>query len=107
MRLLPLSEIIKTVLDVTYQGARGVWSVYNKLVKEFGNEYTVLIDAPQQEMAEIVDPRMAEAIVRVRKEKAEVIPGYDGVYGQLLIFDEEIEKEHVEKVNQINITDFM
>ena len=107
MRLLPLSEIIKTILDVTYPGARGVWSVYNKLVKEFGDEYTVLVEAPQEEMAEIVDPRMAEAIVRVREEKAEVVPGYDGVYGRLLIFDEEMEKRHMEKVNQINITDFM
>ncbi|MFQ5758753.1 MAG: endonuclease Q family protein, partial [Candidatus Bathyarchaeia archaeon] len=42
MRLLPLSEITKTVLDVTYPGARGVWSVYNRLVEEFGDEYTVL-----------------------------------------------------------------
>ena len=107
MHLLPLSEIIKTVLDVTYPGARGVWSMYNRLVKEFGDEYTVLIDAPKEEMSEIVDPRIAEAVVRVREEKVEVIPGYDGVYGRLLIFGEEREKGRVEKVSQISITDFM
>jgi len=107
MRLLPLSEIIKTILDVTYPGAGGVWSVYNRLVEEFGDEYTVLIDAPQKEMSEIVGPRIAEAIVRVREEKIDVIPGYDGVYGQLQIFGEEREKSRVEKVNQVSITDFI
>ncbi len=107
MRLLPLSEIIKTILGVTYPGARGVWSVYNKLVKEFGDEYTVLIDAPQEEMSKTVDPSIAEAIVRVREERVRIIPGYDGVYGQLLLFEEEGEEKPLQKVDQRSITDFM
>jgi PHP family Zn ribbon phosphoesterase len=107
MRLLPLSEIIKTVLDVTYPGARGVWSVYNRLVEEFGDEYTVLIDASQEAMSKVVDAGIAEAVVRVREEKIEVLPGYDGLYGRLLILGEEREEKRVEKVNQISITEFM
>jgi uncharacterized protein (TIGR00375 family) len=107
MRLLPLSEIIKVILDVTYPGAQGVWNVYNKLVKAFGDEYTVVMDAPQGKMSEIVDRRIAEAIVRVREEKAEVVPGYDGVYGRLLIFGEKREERQVEKVDQRRIAEFM
>ena len=106
MHLLPLPEIIATVLGATYPGARKVWSVYNPLVARFGDEYTVLIDAPRQEMSKIVDPKIAEAIVRVREGRLRVIPGYDGVYGQLVIFEEGGE-EPLERVKQRSITDFM
>jgi uncharacterized protein (TIGR00375 family) len=104
-RLLPLSEIITAVLGVSYQGAKTVWSIYTPLVKKFGDEYTVLIDAPKEEMSKIVDSRIAEAIVRVREEKAKVIPGYDGVYGQLVIFEEQ--EVTPQKPSQKSISDFM
>jgi uncharacterized protein (TIGR00375 family) len=106
-RLLPLSEIITAVLGVSYQGAQKVWNIYNPLVKRFGDEYTVLIDASKQEMSKIVDPSIAEAIIRVREEKAHVIPGYDGVYGQLVIFDEKQEDTAPQKPKQKSMADFM
>jgi len=106
MHLLPLSEIIATVLEATYPGTQKVWSVYNPLVARFGDEFSVLIDAPKQEMSKIVDPKIAEAIVRVREGRVRVIPGYDGVYGQLVIFEEGGEKP-LERVTQRSITDFM
>ncbi len=92
VHLLPLSEIISTLLGVTYPGVQKVWKVYNALVERFGNEYAVLMDAPGEEMSKIVDPKIAEAIVRVREGKVKVLPGYDGVYGQLVIFEGEKEK---------------
>jgi len=108
MHLLPLSEIISTVLGVTYPGASKVWEIYNALISRFGDEYSVLIDASMEEMSKIVEPKISEAIVRVREEKVKVIPGYDGVYGQLVIFGEkETEKTPKEKVTQRNITDFI
>ncbi len=109
MRLLPLSEIITAVLEVNYPGAQKVWSIYNPLISRFGDEYTVLIDATREQISQIVDPKIAEAIVRVREEKTKVIPGYDGVYGQLVIFEEGKEKREVmpEKPKQRSITDFI
>jgi uncharacterized protein (TIGR00375 family) len=107
LHLLPLSEIISTVLGTSYVGAKKVWSVYNALTTRFGDEYTVLLDAPMQEMAEMVDPSISEAIVRAREGKVRVIPGYDGVYGQLILFEEEPEEKALEKVNHRNIADFM
>jgi uncharacterized protein (TIGR00375 family) len=106
-RLLPLSEIITAVLGVSYPGAKKVWSSYTPLIQKFGDEYTVLIDAPKDEMSKIVDPRIAEAIVRVREEKAHVIPGYDGVYGQLVIFDEKQEATQQPKPQQKSMADFL
>lgn len=83
IHLLPLSEIISNVMGMTYQGAKGVWGVYNSLVSRFKNEYTVLMDAPEEEMSKIVDPKIAEVIINVREGRIKVIPGYDGVYGHL------------------------
>jgi len=106
IHLLPLSEIIATILGVTYPGSRKVWSMYNPLVARFGDEYTVLIDASKQEMSKIVDPKIAEAIVRVREGRVRVIPGYDGVYGQLVLFRESEEKP-LERVEQRSLADFL
>ena len=108
MRLLPLSEIIATVLGVESPSAKNVWVVYNKLIEKFGNEYAVLIDASKEALTEVVNEKIAEAIIKVREGKIKVIPGYDGVYGQLIIFEEETtEKNPTERVQQLNITDFM
>ncbi|WGM89318.1 MAG: endonuclease Q family protein [Candidatus Bathyarchaeum tardum] len=87
-RLLPLHEIIKAVLGVSSPATKKVWAIYDSLIEKFGDEYSVLIDAPQEEMNAVVEPRIADAIVRVREEKAHVTPGYDGVYGELVLFDE-------------------
>jgi len=108
MHLLPLSEIIATVLGVAYPSVQKVWEIYNALIARFGDEYTVLIDASEEEMSKIAESRIAEAVVRVREEKVKVIPGYDGVYGQLVIFEgiEEI-KPKKEPIKQRSLADFM
>jgi uncharacterized protein (TIGR00375 family) len=108
MHLLPLSEIIATVLDASSPSVRRVWSIYNGLIAQFGNEYRVLIDASKEEMSKIVDPKIAEAIERIREGKAHVKPGYDGVYGQLsLSEDYEIVKTDVSKAQQRSLTEFV
>jgi len=108
MHLLPLSEIIATVLGVDSPSTQQVWSVYNRLVEKFGDEYSVLIDASEEALSTIVDEKIAEAITRVRKGRVKVVPGYDGVYGQIVIFDEHFEgKTASQRVQQLNLTDFM
>jgi uncharacterized protein (TIGR00375 family) len=94
-RLLPLSEIIQTILGVNYPGVQKVWAVYNSLVSKFGNEYSVLLDASFDEMTEVVDPSIAEAIIRIREERVRLIPGYDGVYGKVEIFQDEEKAESI------------
>ena len=108
MRLLPLSEIIATVLGVDSPSARKVWSTYNQLIEKFGDEYTVLIDASKDALNTVVDEKIAEAIIRVRDGRVKIVPGYDGVYGQLVIFEESLAERTVpERVQQLNLTDFM
>jgi len=107
--LLPLSEIIATVLGVSYPSVQKVWENYNKLVEKFGDEYSVLLEASLDEMSQIVEPQIAEAIIKVREEKVKVQPGYDGVYGQLVIFEENPEetKRQNEPIKQRSLSDFM
>ena len=108
MRLLPLSEIISSVVGVTYPGAKKVWGIYNVLISRFGDEYSVLIDASKEAMAEVVDREVAEAVVRVREGEVKVVPGYDGVYGQLKIFEKAVgEEASGAKIKQRSLTDFV
>jgi uncharacterized protein (TIGR00375 family) len=106
--LLPLSEIISTVLGASYPSVQKVWDVYNLLIGKFGDEYAVLMDAPKEEMSQIVEPKIAEAIVRVRQGKVHVTPGYDGVYGRLVIFEETSEAQpRQEPIRQRRLADFV
>jgi uncharacterized protein (TIGR00375 family) len=84
-RLLPLSEIIAAVLGTDSPSTQAVWKNFTSLVEHFGDEYSVLIDAPLDAMASVVDASVAQAIVKVRDGNAKVTPGYDGVYGQLVL----------------------
>ena len=85
MRLMPLSEIIAAVLNVGSPSTQAVWKIYNPLISKFGDEYKVLIDAPKEALATVVDSRFADAIVKVRESAVTVVPGYDGVYGKLVL----------------------
>jgi len=83
--LLPLSEIIAAVLGTDSPSTQAVWKIYSRLVQKFGDEYSVLLDASQEVLAQVVDAPIAQAIVKVREGTAKVTPGYDGVYGQLVL----------------------
>ena len=109
LRLLPLSEIIAAVLGTDSPATQMVWKNYSLLVEKFGNEYNVLIDAPLEALASVVEAPFAQAIVKVRNGDAKVTPGYDGVYGQLVLG---IEAQAVKPkpargmVKQTNMADF-
>jgi len=109
-RLLPLSEIIAAVLGTDWPATQSVWKVYNTLIEEFGNEYKVLIDAPLEDMIKIIDVSFAQAVVKVRNGAAKVLPGYDGVYGQLVLGEDvaaaKSKPPAVAKVQQRSMSDF-
>ena len=107
--LLPLSEIIAKVIGVKRCSDKKVWMLYNKLIFEFGTEYNVLLWASREQLATCVGERLAEAIIRVRERKIKILPGYDGVYGKIIIFPEEEKGREGEKgqgKHQTTLADF-
>lgn len=89
--LMPLSEIISSVLGIEQLYSKKIWDAYNKLIKAFGTELEVLIKVSETRLKSVVGNKMAEAIVGVRNGKVKIRPGYDGVYGKAL-FDVDTEK---------------
>ncbi len=107
MRLLPLSEIIATVLGVDSPSIQKVWNVYNALVERFGSEYAVLIDASKDALSAVVGENVADAVVRVRDGRVKVVPGYDGVYGRMVFSEADAGRVSVpRRVQQRNLSDF-
>ena len=107
MRLLPLSDIIATVLGSASPSTQAVWKIYNLLVGKFVDEYTVLIDASKDALTEVADTTIADAVLRVRTGSVRVIPGYDGVYGKLVLgMAGPAEEPHRGSVQQKSLADF-
>lgn len=110
VHLLPLHEILSAALGVESLSTSKVWDAFNSLVSRFGSEFSVLLDAKKQELSEVTNPRLAEAILRVREGRVKVIPGYDGVYGKILIFEKESQvRKKVEATSkeQVGLEKFM
>jgi PHP family Zn ribbon phosphoesterase len=94
-------------LNAGSPSTQAVWKIYNALVAKFGDEYTVLIGAPKEALSEVAGAQVADAILRVRAGSVTVIPGYDGVYGKLVLeVPASAEKFRSGRVQQMNLADF-
>ena len=82
--LVPLEEILSQVLGVGVK-TKTVSREYDRLIEEFGSEFRILLDLPGKEMEGRVPARILRGIMAVRSGDVEVIPGYDGLYGQVRI----------------------
>jgi len=108
--LVPLSEIIASVIGTQQLYSRKVQAEHEKLVSRFGSEFAVLLDTPENELRGVAGGRMAEAIIKVRQGRVNIRPGFDGEYGRP-VFDEspgDIRKgpEPTEKRRQKSLADF-
>ncbi|MFH1847776.1 MAG: endonuclease Q family protein [Candidatus Omnitrophota bacterium] len=93
--LIPLVEIIASALEMG-AGTKTVLKEYNKIIRAFGTEFGILLDAPKKEIVKHCPPKIGKGIIRVREGNVGVVPGYDGVYGEIHVFkdgDQEAQKQ--------------
>jgi PHP family Zn ribbon phosphoesterase len=96
------------VLGVDSPSVQKVWNIYDSLTTRFGTELEVLTEASRDEMVKVVDENVADAVINVRSGQVRVAPGYDGVYGKLMLSPNDVTEGILPKrVLQSNLHDFL
>jgi uncharacterized protein (TIGR00375 family) len=84
--IIPLAEIMAETLNVGVNSKK-VSEAYMTLIERIGSEFRILMDAAPEEIEKAGSARLAEAIGTVRSGKVHIVPGYDGEYGRIKIFE--------------------
>jgi len=82
--LIPLTEILSKVLGYGV-ATQKTWKEFHNLINNFGSELNILLNASLEELSKVTDEKIAEAIIKIRDNEVEIKPGYDGVYGELIL----------------------
>lgn len=92
--LIPLNEVIAQAIGKTAD-CKSVWDIYFRFIHEFENEHRILTEVPVSDLSLLPPERVSIGIDRMRKRKVKIIPGHDGTYGKISLFDDEtVEKEN-------------
>jgi DNA helicase II / ATP-dependent DNA helicase PcrA len=84
--LIQLAEIVGEVNGVGPK-SKTVEAQLNTLVATLGPELVILRETPLDEVARVGGPLLGEAIGRLRAGRVRRIPGYDGEYGVVRLFE--------------------
>jgi PHP family Zn ribbon phosphoesterase len=82
--VIPLIDIIRVVKHIKSKTSKTVLNDYNRIIKELGREFEILIDTPLTKI-ENFDDKIALIIKALRSNDVEYIPGGGGKYGQINI----------------------
>lgn len=85
--VVPLAEIISDAFGVSADSVR-VEKEYMQLIKNLGNEFTILLDMDEKDLKSNCPGRIANGIINMRKGNVDITPGYDGEYGRVRVFKE-------------------
>ncbi len=89
--LVTLDSIIGEALDVG-KASKSVMRQYEKLIKEFGSEFNILLNVPVNDIGQASLPAIGEGVKRMREGKLTIQPGYDGEFGVIKIFNDKEKK---------------
>lgn len=90
--LIPLPEILSEIMKVGVN-SKAVGKEYLQLLERLGNELKILMDTPIEDIRREGSDLLSEAISRMRAGNVHIVPGYDGEYGKVKIFQEVQRKE--------------
>lgn len=83
--IIPLPEILSE-LEGAGVDSKKVTAAFINAINMAGNEFALLKEMPVEEIHHY-QPRLAEAIRKLRAGEVQRIPGYDGIYGAIHLFD--------------------
>ncbi|MFI7512823.1 UvrD-helicase domain-containing protein [Micromonospora echinofusca] len=84
--LVPLAEILGELNKVGARSKR-VEGKLNELIAALGPELEILTTTPLDEIGRVGGELLAEGIGRLRRGDVRRVPGYDGEYGVITLFD--------------------
>lgn len=103
VKLVPLNEIIAESLHSTVSSQK-VKDLYDELCVKFGSELNVLLKTPVHDLEKEAGPRVAEGVGKVRSGNIVILPGFDGQYGIVKIWDDKKTSEkQAETKDQLGI----
>ena len=85
--LVPLPEVISACMGYS-TASKKVQGCFEQLIQTLGTEFDILRNVPSEDIKSCAGERIAEGIENGRTGNVKRIPGYDGEYGKIQLFDE-------------------
>jgi DNA helicase-2/ATP-dependent DNA helicase PcrA len=83
--IIQLADILSDILMVGPKSKR-VQKIYHAALNQLGSEFDILHRLAIEDIEKAGIPLLAESIRRMRHKEIDVLPGFDGEYGQIKIF---------------------
>ena len=96
--LVELDKIIAEAVGVKSRKSLAVGREYDKLIKNGGNEFNILLSLDLAELKKITLLEIVEGIRRVRAGEVKLAAGFDGEYGKVSIFTPQEKKDRQKKL---------
>ena len=85
--LVPLPEVISACMGYS-TASKKVQGCFEQMLQTLGTEFDILRNVPAEDIKSCAGERIAEGIENVRTGNVKRIPGYDGEYGKIELFNE-------------------